>query len=213
MNFRPREWITHFHLIVLAGLVSVALVLVVIGGSVPAWCIRHGDTFECHSLLQSERGFSCLFKLLPTSIIVCIILSLFMFVTLIIGQVRIEYSGIAKRQYQFVARLVNILALSTAIVLIMFVLLQWFHPPSHTAKNDLLAMIPLNDSSKNANNEQKLKMIPIPADHKAYLEAVGAKIQPIKDYRLSKNHGPNLFFAAFIILFIALLSFVGAHRL
>ena len=136
-----------------------------------------------------------------------------MFVMLIIGQVRIEYSGIAKRQYQLVARLVNILALSSAIVLIMFVLLQWFHPPSHAAKNELLAMIPLKDPNASANNDQKPVIISIPADHKSYLEAVGARIQPIKDYRLSRNHGPNLFFAAFLILFIALLSFVGAHRL
>jgi hypothetical protein len=32
-------------------------------------------------------------------------------------------------------------------------------------------------------------------------------------YHQNIHHGPNLFFAAFIILFIALLAFVIAHRM
>ena len=104
MRLRPRECFNHFHLIILAGLVAVALTLIVVGGAISAWCIRYGNTFECHSLLHCERAFSCAFKLLPAGIIFCLLLSLFTFVLLILGQVKIEYSGLAKKEYQLVAR-------------------------------------------------------------------------------------------------------------
>jgi hypothetical protein len=213
MSLRPRDCLTHYHLICLAGLVAISLVLIIVGGSLSAWCIRYGDTFECHSLLHCDRAFSCLFKLVPTGAILCLIVSLFMFVILIIGQAYIEYSGIAKKEYQLVARCVNILALSLAIVLIMVVLLQWFHPPAHTTKNILIAMIPPHDQTSNALKEDRIIFATIPPDYPSYLKAIGARRRSMLTYHQNIHHGPNLFFAAFIILFIALLGFVIGHRM
>jgi hypothetical protein len=213
MGLRPREFLTHYHLICLAGLVVISLVLIIVGGSLSAWCIRYGDTFECHSLLHSGRAFSCLFKLIPTGVILCLILSLFMFIILIIGQLHIEYSGIAKKEYQLVARIVNILVLSLSIILIMVVLLQWFHPPSHASKNILIAMIPSYDESNNTSKKESIIFRTILPDNPSYLQAIGARRQPMARYHQNFHHGPNLFFAAFIILFISLLAFVIAHRL
>lgn len=206
MGLRPRECLTHYHLIFLAGLVAVSLLLIIIGGSLPAWCIRYGNTFECHSLLYCERGFSCLFKLIPTAAILFLILSLFMFVILIVGQAYLEYSGIAKKEYQIIARFVNILALSLAIILIMLVLLQWFHPPAHATKNISIALISPQD-------KPDIVYATISPDNPSYLKAIGAKRQSMLNYYENINHGPNLFFAAFIILFIALLGFVMGHRM
>jgi hypothetical protein len=212
MGLRPRECLTHFHLLFLASLVTLSLALIIIGGSISAWCIRYGNTFECHSLLYSDRAFSCLFKLVPTGIILCLILSLFMFVILIIGQVYIEYSGIAKKEYQLVARVVNILVLSISIVLIMTVLLQWFHPPAHSSKNILVALTPTKDSTNDTSKQERVLFVTISPDNPSYLKAIGARRQSILKYRQSLNHGPHLFFASFIILFISLLGFVLAHR-
>ncbi|CAF1155369.1 unnamed protein product [Adineta steineri] len=213
MGLRPRDCLTHYHLICLAGLVAISLVLIIVGGSLPAWCIRYGNTFECHSLLHSERAFSCLFKLIPTGTVLCLILSLFMFVILIIGQVQIEYSGIAKKEYQLVARGVNILALSLAIVLIMVVLLQWFHPPAHSTKDIVIALIPRDDPTNNASKQERIIFRNISPDDPSYLKAIGAQRQSMLTYHQNFNHGPNLFFAAFIVLFVALLGFVIGHRM
>jgi hypothetical protein len=213
MGLHPRECLNHYHLICLASFVAISLVLIIVGGLLPAWCIRYGNTFECHSLLQSERAFSCLFKLIPTSIIFCLILSLFMFVILIIGQVYIEYSGIAKKEYQLVARFVNILALSIAIILIMVVLLQWFHPPAHLSNNILIAMIPAHDEKNNSSKQERIRFETISADDPSYLKAIGVQRRSMLTYHQNIHHGPNLFFAAFIMLFIALLGFVMAHRM
>jgi hypothetical protein len=212
MGLRPRECLTHYHLICLASLVVISLVLIIVGGSLSAWCIRYGNTYECHSLLHSERAFSCLFKLIPVGIILCLIVSLFMFVILIIGQVCIEYSGIGKKEYQIIARFVNILALSIAIILIMVVLLQWFHPPSHASENILIAMIPPHNEI-NKIKQQQINFATISPDDPSYLNAIGARRQSMLTYHQNIHHGPNLFFAAFIILFIALLAFVIAHRM
>lgn len=213
MGLHPRECLTHYHLICLAGLVGVSLVLIIVGGSLPAWCIRYGDTYECHSLLHSERAFSCLFKLIPTGVILCLILSLFMFVILIIGQVHIEYSGIAKKEYQFVARFVNILVLSIAIILIMVVLLQWFHPPAHSSKSILMAMIPPSSGANKPLKQDDILFVTISRDNPSYLNAIGVRRKSMLTYHKNFHHGPNLFFAAFILLFFALLAFVIAHRM
>ena len=212
MGLHPRECLTHYHLIGLTGLVAVSLVLIIVGGSLSAWCIRYGNAYECHSLLHSDRTFSCLFKLIPTGVIFCLIVSLFMFVILIIGQVYIEYSGIAKKEYQLVARFVNILALSLAIVLIMVVLLQWFHQPSHSSKNILIAMVPPQDETNNETKQERIIFATISPDNPSYLKAIGAHRRLMLTYDENINHGPNLFFAAFIILFFTLVAFLIAHR-
>ncbi|CAF3568940.1 unnamed protein product [Rotaria sp. Silwood1] len=215
MGLHPRECLTHYHLICLTGLVAISLTLIIVGGSLSAWCIRYGNAFECHSLFHSDRGFSCLFKLIPTGIIFCLIISLIMFIILIIGQVCIEYSGIAKKEYQLVARLVNILVLSIAIILIMIVLLQWFHPPEHSSKNIVIAMTPIQDETNNTSKTKQERIIfaTISPDDPSYLKAIGARRRSVLIYHQNIHHGPNLFFAAFIILFIALLGFVIAHRI
>ncbi|CAF0725297.1 unnamed protein product [Rotaria sordida] len=215
MGLYPRDWVTHYHLICLTGFVAISLTLIIVGGSLSSWCIRYGTAFECHSLLHSDRVFSCLFKLIPTGIIFCLIISLFMFIILIIGQVCIEYTGIAKKEYQLVARLVNILTLSIAIILIMIVLLQWFHPPLNSSKNILIAMVSTqeetNDTSK--PKQQRITFATISPDDPSYLNAMGAQRRSMLTYHKNFNHGPNLFFAAFIILFITLLGFVIGHRI
>lgn len=209
MGLRPRECLTHYHLIGLASLIAIALILILVGGSLSAWCIRYEDTFECHSLLHSERGFSCLFKLIPVGIILCLILSLFMFIILIIGQVHREYTGLAKKEYQLVARFVNILLLSICIILIMIVLLQWFHPPAQESKS--LSIVLLRTGEKTGKeSKHELNISP---NNPAYLQAIGARRQSILNYHQMIHHGPNLFFAAFIIVFVALLAFVMAHRM
>ncbi|CAF1273086.1 unnamed protein product [Rotaria sp. Silwood1] len=215
MGLHPRECLTHYHLICLTGLVAISLTLIIVGGSLSAWCIRYGNAFECHSLFHSDRGFSCLFKLIPTGIIFCLIISLIMFIILIIGQVCIGYSGIAKKEYQLVARLVNILVLSIAIILIMIVLLQWFHPPEHSSKNIVIAMTPIQDETNNTSKTKQERIIfaTISPDDPSYLKAIGARRRSVLIYHQNIHHGPNLFFAAFIILFIALLGFVIAHRI
>jgi hypothetical protein len=212
MGLRPRECLTHYHLICLAGLVVISLVLIIVGGSLSAWCIRYGSTFECHSLLLSERGFSCLFKLLPVGIVLCLIISLLMFFILILGQVCIEYSGIGKKEYQLIARFVNILALSFAIILIMVVLLQWFHPPANASEDIRIAMIPPHDEPNKVKQEQII-IATISPDDPSYLHAIGARPQSMLNYHKIIHHGPNIYFAAFIILFCALLDFVIAHQM
>jgi hypothetical protein len=132
------------HLIVLASLVVISLSLIIIGGSISAWCIKIGNRFECHSLFYSNDNFSCLFKLIPTGIIFCLIISLLMFSILIIIHI--------KKEYQLITKFINILVLSMAIILIMIVLLQWFHPPLHSSKNILIATI----LGKTANNSGEI---------------------------------------------------------
>jgi amino acid transporter len=136
-----------------------------------------------------------------------------MFVILIIGQVYIEYSGIAKKEYQLVARFINILALSIAIILIMVVLLQWFHPPAHLSNNIVIAMIPTHDEKNNSSKQERIRFETISADDPSYLKAIGVQRRSMLTYHQNIHHGPNLFFAAFIMLFIALLGFVMAHRM
>lgn len=215
MGLRPREWLTHYHLMWLTGLVSISLALVIVGGSLSAWCIRYGETFECHSLFYSDRAFSCLFKLVPAGVIICLILSLIMFIILTIGHVYFEYGGIAKREYQLVARLVNILVLSIAIILIMFVLLQWFHPPVNSSRKIIIAKIPALEDANNVsqNKLERISFETISPDHPSYLKAIGAQRRSMLIYDQNIHHGPNLFFAAFIILFLTLLIFVIAHEI
>lgn len=213
MGLHPRTCLNHYHLICLAALVSISLALIIVGGSLPAWCIRYGNTFECHSLLHSDRGFSCLFKLLPAGIVLSLILSLFMFIVLIIGQVYVEYTGIAKKEYQIVARCVNIFALSLAIILIMTVLLQWSHPPANASKSISIALIPSPKADANGTvKEEPAKIVSVEPDNPSYLNAIGVKRHSILDYHKTFHHGPNLFFASFIIVFIALLGFIMGHR-
>lgn len=215
MGLRPRECFTQYHLIILTGLVATSLLLIVIGGSLSGWCIRYGTTFECYSLFYSERAYSCFFKLIPTGVVFSLILSIFMFIVLIIGHVYAEYTGIAKKEYQDIARFVNIFALSAAIVLIMIVLLQWYQPPANASKKIIIAMIRINKdtNSTSKSKEEEMNFIAISPDNPSYLEAIGANRRPMTNYHPNLNHGPNLFFAAFIIVFVTLLIFVLGHRM
>jgi amino acid transporter len=190
----------NFHLIFLASLVAISLSLIIIGGSISAWCIKVGDRFECHSLFYSHDNFSCLFKLIPTGIIFCLIISLFMFMILIIVN--------AKKEYQLITRFVNILVLSIAIVLIMIVLLQWFHPPLHASKNILIATV----SGKNENNSGQTVFSSISSKDPLYLQAFEAQRRSTAIHHYNINHGPNLFFATFILLLLTLVVFVIVHR-
>jgi hypothetical protein len=188
------------HLIVLASLVVISLSLIIIGGSISAWCIKIGNRFECHSLFYSNDNFSCLFKLIPTGIIFCLIISLLMFSILIIIHI--------KKEYQLITKFINILVLSMAIILIMIVLLQWFHPPLHSSKNILIATI----LGKTANNSGEILFSKISSKDPLYLQALEAQGRSIATYRYNINHGPNLFFASFILLLLTLLIFVILHR-
>jgi len=192
--------LNNIHLIVLASLTAISLVLIIVGGSISAWCIKVGNRFECHSLFHSNDNFSCIFKLIPTGIIFCLIISLFMFIILIIIR--------ARKEYQLVTRFVNILVLSIAIILIMIVLLQWFHPPSNSSKNILIARI----SGKTENNSEPIVFGTISSDNPLYLQALEVQRQSIVTHRYNINHGPNLFFSSFIILLIVLLAFIILHR-
>ncbi|CAF1317520.1 unnamed protein product [Adineta ricciae] len=191
----------NLRLISLAGFTAIALALIITGGWISAWCIKVGDRFECYSLFQSDHTFSCLFKLIPTGIILCLIVSLLMFLILIIIQ--------AKKEYQLVTRFVNILVLSIAIILIMIVLLQWFHLPTHTSKNIIIARI----VGQTANHTGELVFGTISSNDPLYLAASDAQRQAFVSSRYNLNHGPNLFFASFVILLITLLAFVILHHI
>ena len=193
--------LNNIHLIILASLVIISLSLIIIGGILSAWCIKLGQRYECHSLFQSDENFSCLFKLIPTGIIFCLIISLFMFVILIFIQ--------TKKEYQLITRFVNIFVLSIAIVLIMIVLLQWFHPPSNSSKNILMATI----IDKGENNTPQILFAKISPKDPLYLPALEAQKRTIPTYRYNLNHGPNLFFASFVLLFLTLISFIIVHRI
>ena len=203
---------TRFHLLAIAFLVFIALILIVVGGFTTAWCLRYGETFECHSLFLSERAFSCLFKLIPTGIIVLLIISLITFTVLIIGEYHFQYYWIVKKEYQLVARWINIISLSLSIILITLILLKWFHIPSHTDSKMNLKLVPFINTNTTSANAVKIRYISISRDDPQFLKAIGAHRRPASSYRQSMNHGPNLFFSAFTILLIALISFIVGHR-
>lgn len=185
------------HLIGLASLVGISLSLVIIGGTISAWCIKVGSRYECESLFYSDENFSCLFKLFPAGIILCLIISLIMFIMLIIIN--------AGKEYQFVARLVNIFVLSLAIIFIMIILLQWFHPPLHSSKNIIIATMI-------GNNTEQISFSKISSKDPLYLPALEAQKRSTATHRYNLNHGPNLFFASFVLLLFTLLIFVIIHR-
>ena len=192
----------YLHLIGLAIVVGISLSLVIVGGSIPAWCLKVGQIVECHSLFHSNDNFSCLFKLLPAGVIICLSFSLLMFILLMIIRN-------AKKEYQLVARFVNILVLSIAIVLIMIVLLQWFHPPSHHSKSIIIATI-----SEGNGTERHVVFSRITSKDPLYLPALEAQArQRSMANRYNINHGPNLFFASFILLLFTLITFVIVHRI
>ena len=191
----------YLHLIGLASLVGISLALVIIGGSISAWCTKVGQRFECHSLFHSNENFSCQFKLLPAGVIICLSFSLLMFVILILIRN-------AKKEYQLAGRFVNILALSFAIVLIMIVLLQWFHPPSQSSKSIIIATI-----SEENNSTRHVVFSRISSKDPLYLPALEARQHSTAKHRHSVNHGPNLFFAALILLLFTLIAFVILHRI
>lgn len=192
--------LNNIHLISLASLTAISLILIIVGGSLSAWCIKVGNRFECHSLFYSNDNFSCLFKLLPAGIIFCLIISIFMFIILITIH--------PKKEYQLATRFVNILVLSIAIVLIMIILLQWFHPSSDASKTILIATI----SRKSGTSEDHIDFARITSKDSLYLPALEARRQSMVTHRYNINHGPNLFFASFILLLIALIAFVILHR-
>jgi hypothetical protein len=192
----------YLHLIGLASLVGISLTLVIIGGSISAWCVKVGHRLECHSLFHSNENFSCHFKLIPTGIIICLSFSLLMFIILIL----IRH---AKKEYQLVAKFVNILVLSLAIILIMIVLLQWFHPPLHGSKNIIIATV----SDGNGSNRHVV-FSRISSKDPLYLPALEARQRSMgTSYRYNVNHGPNLFFASFILLLFTLIIFVIVHQI
>jgi hypothetical protein len=114
----------------------------------------------------------------------------------------------AKKEYQLVARFLNILVLSLAIILIMIVLLQWFHSPSHQPKNIIIATV-----SDGNGTERHVVFSRISSKDPLYLPALEARQRSIATYRYNINHGPNLFFASFILLLFALIVFVIVHRI
>lgn len=193
----------YLHLIALACSVVISIVLIIVGGSLSAWCVKVANRFECHSLFHSDENFSCLFKLLPTSVIICLTLSFIMFIILMIIRN-------TKKEYQLVARFVNILVLSMAIVFIMIILLQWFHPPSFDSKTLVIATVsdPVGNST-----EPEIRFSKISSKDPLYLPALEAR-QSSKgtSYAYKINHGPNLFFAALILVLLTLLVFVITHR-
>ena len=132
-----------------------------------------------------------------------------MFLILIGLQVYRKYSEVTQKEYRYVVRLVNVLALSVSIVLIMIVLLQWFHPPSHTSKNLIIAVV----SKNNVTQKEEVDFQAITPSDPGYLQALALQRQSLATRRYQINHGPNLFVAAFVLLFIALLAFVSTHRL
>lgn len=192
----------YLHLLALACLVIISLVLIIIGGSLSAWCVKVANRFACHSLFYSNENFSCLFKLLPTSVIICLSISFVMFIILMIIRE-------AKKEYQLVARFVNILVLSLAIVFIMIILLQWFHPPSLTSKPLIIATI--SDPIGN-QTEPEINFSIITSKDPLYLPALEAQQRSIATYGYKINHGPNLFFAALILVLTTLLIFIIVHR-
>lgn len=198
-----------FHLILLASLVLISLTLIGVGGSISAWCVNQGNIWQCHSLFYSDQTFSCLFKVIPAAIIFCLILSLLMFVILISLQVYRKYSEVSQKEYRYVVRLVNVLALSVSIVLIMIVLLQWFHSPSHTSKDLIIAIV----SKNNVTQKEQAEFKSLAPSDPGYLEALATQRESTSTRRYQINHGPNLFVGAFFLLFIALLAFVTTHRL
>ena len=205
-----RECLSKFHLLILASLVVVSLVLICVGGSIEGWCTKERNGFHCHSLFYSKQKFSCLFKLLPTAIVFFLIISLAMFVLLMAIQFYTKCSGFTQKEYRLVARLVNVVALSVAVVLIMVVLLLWIHPLPHSCNSILVAK--LLDKG-NGTRAEDIEVVRITPDHPLYLSACEIRRQAKIVRRQSINHGPNLFFTAFIVLFLILLGFVSSHRI
>lgn len=184
------------YLISLAVLVGISLILIVVGGSISAWCTKIGSNYECHSLFYSNENFSCLFKLIPAGVIICLSLSLIMFIVLLL-------ISNAKKEYQLVARFVNIFVLSLAIIFIMIVLLQWFHPSSHASKNILIARLLEKD---------EIEFSKITSKDSLYLTALEVQQRSLAIHRVKLNHGPNLFSSAFAILLFTLIFFIILHR-
>lgn len=192
----------YLHLLTLACFIIVSLALIIIGGSISAWCIKVANRFECHSLFHSNENFSCLFKLLPASVIIALSISLLMFIILMIIRQ-------AKKEYQLVARFVNILVLSLAIVFIMIILLQWFHPPSSASKPLIIATITDPIANK---TEPNINFSIISSKDPLYLPALEARSRTNPTYGYKINHGPNLYFAALVLVLFTLLLFIIVHR-
>ncbi|UJR08350.1 hypothetical protein I4U23_012621 [Adineta vaga] len=164
--------LTKLHLIILAGLTAISLALIITGGWISAWCIRVGNRFECYSLFQSNDTFSCLFKLIPTGVILCLIISLLI--------------------YCFDNDCLTSMVSSTC--------------------TDIEELIIARLVGKTENSTGELVFGTISSKDPLYLAASEAQRQAFVSSRYNLNHGPNLFFASFVILLIALLAFVILHR-
>jgi hypothetical protein len=197
-----------YHLILLAAIVGISMVLIVIGGSLSAWCVREGDVWICHSLFHSDRTFSCLFKLLPATTLFCLSISLMMFIIQVTFHFCRPYSDLTRKEYRNVLRFINVFALSVSVVLIMIILLYWFHWPSSTSNPILMAI-----RSQKSDNSVSIDYRLIGPSDPEYLPAITAQRQAIGSPEPQWNHGPNLFVASFILLFIVLLAYVSAFRL
>ena len=209
MALHPRRHITYHYLICLTSFVAISLVLIIVSGLLSTWCVQYRQHFSCYSLLQSNQ---CLIKLIITGVIICLVLSLFMFVILIVGQEYIHYSAIIKGEYQLVARYVNIFALLLAIILIIIVLLQWFHP-SAPSKNTSEVLIPFKkDPNRISKEEPKARSETVSEDNSSHSKIIFVRDQLNFTRHRNFNHISHLLLAAFIILIVTLLGFVIGHR-
>ena len=200
------QCLVRFHLILLASIVIVSLTLIIIGGTLSAWCVHEGPLRQCFSLFYStEPAFSCEFKLLPSTIIFCLSVSLIMFFVLILLQFCRKPGDVSHKEYKTVVRGVNIFLLSTSIVLIMIVFFLWFHSPSNPPKTFLLARAVENPDGSLGQLEFQRQIVNESNFHLSYGSA--------KPAAYSFNHGPNLFFASFVLLLIVLIAFISTKRL
>jgi hypothetical protein len=205
-----RHCLIRFHLIGITCLVIISLLLIVIGGSLSAWCLHQDQLLQCYSLFYSDSTFSCLFKLLPVGVIFCLTVSLIMFAILLILQIYRQTFNVIHKEYQNLVRLVNIVVLSISIVLIMIILLQWFYAPMNTMTSILIARV----ASGNANdiNQQKFEFERLLSNDPIYSSVLLAQRQASAKHSYTINHGPNMFVAAFCLLLSVLLIFISMHR-
>ena len=209
LTMNIRSCFVEFHLIFLAFLVVTSIVLIAVGGVISGWCFDEGSLHLCESLFYSNEFFSCLFKILPAGIIFCMTCSLIIFCILVGLQFYWRSHGFPNKEYLTAFRLLNILALSIALILIMTILLLWFLPPAASSKMVLIAT-PL---SKDGTLQEKFDFQLISANHPAYPKTVDSHRQSSAQGQYEMNHGPNLYAAAFIITFVTLIVFVVGHRI
>lgn len=201
-----RDCLVRFHLMFLTIFVMISFTLIIIGGTLSAWCVHYGSIRHCYSLFYStEPAFSCQFKLLPAAILFCLSLSLLMFSILILFQICRKYGDVTHKEYKTLVRGVNILLLSVAIILIMIVFSLWFHSPSTPPKSFLLVRAMEKSDGSVGPLEFQREFLNESNFHLLH--------QSVKPAEYSLNHGPNLFFAAFVLLLFTLITFISTYRI